>query len=254
MKYSSNLELRKIFLEKTGAKKPNGKPEYSPRFRLIISELIMTYNPGSEGCHPSGETVARLLGFDEKEFRRATRDAKKLLGLRWIKLKRVDGKRTRSEYAYNSYDFRHIDSRAAPAWRGDGKVWSFDNRGNIDEKFNGGTLSLAPVPIKGIPAVPVSATLAEGEHAWDTWRTGRMSNGSYELASALVDHMKLLSLSKDEAFENAKRVTSSDLDYESQCALVNYATSRELRRIMPDKWNVRDSSKSDAEALREANR
>ncbi len=248
----TNITLRERIRDASAIKDESGGRVFSSGERLMLLELAMTYNPIREGCHPSGKSIADKVELCDRVFRFALNKAEQHLGLRWIKLKSREGKGQRSKYANNSYDFRHIDSRALPAWRGDGKVWVFDNRGNIDENFNGGTLSFTPFAGQSTPRVAPSVGDNKGTHPLDDWYKAGISNGSYELAALLSEHEKKVLVSKDDTLANALRITSSTLEYADQCAIVRYATLHGMPKILPDKWNTSSGGLSDSELLKDA--
>ena len=253
MNKNTNIHLRALMLEATAIEN-SGKRLFTNGERLMLLELAMAYNPNREGCHKTGKNISELVHLDDRVFRLALPKAEKYLGLRWIQLKRKDGKQSRSKYAGNSYDFRHFDSCFNSAWRGDNKVFVFDNRGNIDEPFNGKTLSFNPFrelsesfdsPLKNRGDSGASCV------EYRIWFTRAINGVDTELAAAISDHKRVLKLSEEETWKNVQRVIKSDLDDVARVALVRHCIRKNYRRIDPSKWQVTESD-DEEKVLRDA--
>ena len=258
MNKNTNILLRKLIMEATKAdiRNKDGEKVFTDIRRLVLCELAMSYNPKNKGCFITQDKLADQVGCHERTVSRTITLAGEYLGLRWIHINPVKTKSFKGLHDSNSYDFRHFDSSFNTAWRGDGKAFKFADRGNIDEPFNGKTLSFNPFressksfdsPLKNEGGVGV--TCAE-YRAWFT----RAINGAGEyLAAAIADHKKILKLSEEEAWKNVQIVIKSDLDDASRVELVRYCIHKNYKVIDPKQWQVKSSNDDDkalADALR----
>ena len=259
-KKNTNINLRKVILEAVNQdiRDDKNKKVFTADRKLVLYELAMAYNPDSMGCILAQDELAKRAYVSPRTVKRTISLASEYLGLRWIHIDPVKKQKNKKKGKFdsNSYDFRHFDSCFNSAFRGDGKVFNFADRGNIDEPFNGKTLSFNPFresavsfdsPLKN--GLGVGSTCPE----WKAWYFRTINSTNADLANAIDDHRKILGLSDAEAWDNAQVVIKSDLDDANRVALVRYCIRKNYRRIDPSRWEVKESNDDD-KALADAKR